>query len=103
MKKTVLLGMGFSMALGACVSATPPPEDAEPIRRAPAGTCDADPVQYHIGHTATQDMGAAILAESGASTLRWGPPESAWTMDYRKDRVNVRYDADMKIIAITCG
>ena len=48
-------------------------------------------------------MGKAILAESGAEVLRWGPPNSAWTMDYREDRVNVRYDDEMKITEITCG
>ena len=37
------------------------------------------------------------------STLRWGPPNAAWTMDYRQDRVNVRYDERMKIVEITCG
>ncbi|MEQ5788470.1 hypothetical protein J3454_11260 [Erythrobacter sp. NFXS35] len=66
-------------------------------------SCNAAPAQYHIGHDATQAMGAAILKDSGARTLRWGPPNSAWTMDYRQDRVNVRYDGQMKIVEITCG
>lgn len=66
-------------------------------------TCDADPAQYHIGNDATQAMGAAILKDSGARTLRWGAPNAAWTMDYRQDRVNVRYDGQMKIVEITCG
>ena len=48
-------------------------------------------------------MGAAIMKDTGAQSLRWGPPESAWTMDYRPDRVNVRYDREMKITEITCG
>jgi hypothetical protein len=68
-----------------------------------AMTCDAAPAQYHIGQDATQAMGTAVLKDSGARTLRWGPPDSAWTMDYREDRVNVRYDAAMKIVEITCG
>lgn len=66
-------------------------------------TCNAQPAQYHVGHDATQAMGTAILKDSGARTLRWGPPNSAWTMDYREDRVNVRYDDKMKITGITCG
>ena len=41
--------------------------------------------------------------ESGAEVLRWGPPNSAWTMDYRTDRVNVRYDEARQITEITCG
>lgn len=65
--------------------------------------CKAAPAQYHLGHDATQTMGEAILKDSGARTLRWGPPNAAWTMDYRDDRVNVRYDERMKIVEITCG
>lgn len=80
----------------------PPAQAAAP--EAPAAmTCKAEPAQYHVGHDATQAMGAAILKDSGARTLRWGPPNSAWTMDYREDRVNVRYDDAMKITGITCG
>jgi hypothetical protein len=78
------------------VASAPPPTEAP-------GLCDAGPAQYHVGHDATQAMGAAILKDSGARTLRWGPPRSAWTMDYRQDRVNVRYDDAMKIIDVTCG
>jgi hypothetical protein len=70
---------------------------------AAALTCNAGPAQYHIGHDATQAMGEAIVKDSGARSLRWGPPNSAWTMDYREDRVNVRYDEKMKITDITCG
>lgn len=66
-------------------------------------TCDAAPTQRHVGREATKSLGETILAESGARTLRWGPPDGAWTMDYREDRVNVRYDAKMKITDVTCG
>lgn len=77
------------------VAAVPPP----PVPM----VCNAAPAQYHIGHDATQGMGEAILKDSGARSLRWGPPNAAWTMDLRQDRVNVRYDEKMKIVEITCG
>ena len=67
------------------------------------GKCDASGLQDLIGETVSDELGERIQRESGARTLRWGPPNSAWTMDYREDRVNVRYDDDMKITAITCG
>ena len=89
-----------ALPLAAC--ATVAAQDELPPPREP-GSCDAAAVQSHIGHPASQEMGAAILAESGARTLRWGPPNSMWTMDYREDRVNVRYDRDMVITAVTCG
>ena len=40
---------------------------------------------------------------TGARTLRWGPPRSAMTMDYRQDRVNVMYDDTYKSTQVTCG
>lgn len=93
-------------ALGACTTAAGGDVAAAPATPAPGamgGPCNAEPAQYHVGHDATQAMGEAILKDSGARTLRWGPPRSAWTMDYRSDRVNVRYDDAMKIIDVTCG
>lgn len=67
------------------------------------GNCNAAPAQDYVGQEATAATGTAILNESGARTLRWGPPNSAWTMDYREDRVNVRYDEARTITEITCG
>jgi len=88
-------------------AASPPVSGASPERpdaRPPGqALCDAGPAQRHVGEKATAQLGETILAETGARTLRWGPPRSAWTMDYRMDRVNVRYGDDMAIEAITCG
>ena len=82
--------------------------DAAPGAAAPDGgamakICDAEAAQSYVGSKADAVIGAAILKQSGARTLRWGPPNAAWTMDYRQDRVNVRYDAAMTIEQITCG
>ena len=66
-------------------------------------TCNAAAAQSHVGKAASAQTGTAILADSGARSLRWGPPGGAWTMDYREDRVNVRYDSQMAITEITCG
>jgi hypothetical protein len=98
---SAILATGLLSACAATVS-----EDIASAAPGPVemgGTCNAEPAQYHVGHAATQAMGAAILKDSGARTLRWGPPRAAWTMDYRSDRVNVRYDDAMKIVDVTCG
>ena len=94
----LLLLPALALPLAACMTtpATPPPAEQ-------GGKCDAAAVQGHVGHKATSEVGAAVLSESGARTLRWGAPNSAWTMDYREDRVNVRYDAAMTITDVTCG
>ena len=98
-RRTALFA-GAALPLAAC--ATTSGADDLPAARA-EGSCNAAAAQGHIGHTASQGMGAAILKDSVAQSLRWGPPESVWTMDYRPDRVNVRYDRDMKITEVTCG
>lgn len=91
-----------ALALAACTA--PDTSASAPIPASPErGVCDAAPVQGLVGETATAEIGAAILAQTGARTLRWGPPRSAFTMDYREDRVNVMYDDDMAIERITCG
>lgn len=92
-----------ALALAGCAATDTPPPAAEAPAAPAERTCDAAPAQRHVGQKVTAELGEAILAESGARTLRWGPPRSAWTMDYRPDRVNVRYDDDMVIEAITCG
>lgn len=92
----------FAVALSACATAPSPDPVAEP-QRPPKGECDASAVQSFAGQKATGEVGAAILSASRAKALRWGPPRSAWTMDYRDDRVNVRYDDEMTITAVTCG
>lgn len=67
------------------------------------GECNAEPAKQFVGETADQQTGIAILKASGARTLRWGAPDTAWTMDYRTDRVSVRYDRAMTITDIACG
>jgi hypothetical protein len=80
------------------------PAGADPVPPPPRPMiCDAGAAQSHVGRDATKTVGETILKDSGARTLRWGPPGAAWTMDYREDRVNVRYDGQMTIVEITCG
>ena len=95
-----------ALTVAGCVITPAPEGTSEPQPKpdeAGAGRCDAGPVQPYLGMKATEETGAAILAKSGARGLRWGAPRSVWTMDYRQDRVNVRYDDDMIITDITCG
>lgn len=102
--KQMLIGLAAS-GLAACATTdAEAPLDQAAAPPAPAAMmCNAEPTQYHVGHDATQATGAKILKDSGARTLRWGPPRAAWTMDYRQDRVNVQYDDNMKITRIICG
>lgn len=88
--------------LAAC--ATTAMDDGDNMKfREPGGTCDAAPAQSYIGQRATADLGGEALRLTGASSLRWVPPRSAVTMDFREDRLNIEYDDDYKITRIRCG
>ena len=108
MRHSILI-LPLSLAVIGCATdgenAPPPSASAPPQEplRPPPGPCDASAVQTYVGQQATGGIGEAILAASRAKMLRWGPPNSMWTMDYREDRVNVRYDERMMITAVTCG
>lgn len=102
--KHTTIALAAALGLTGCASTGSAPDPATAAPEPPAAAvCNAGPVQSYVGQKATQASGAAILAGSGARTLRWGPPGGAWTMDYRQDRVNVRYDDAMTITGITCG
>lgn len=88
--------------LAACVqvpSETAPP----PVGGEENPDCNAARASTLIGQTASAETGARALALTGAKGLRWGPPRSAFTMDYSPTRVNVMYDDAMKITEVTCG
>lgn len=87
--------------LGGCTTVAP--DDGGMAARPADGPCDASGVQGMVGQTASAEIGARLLAETGATTLRWGPPRSAMTMDFRPDRLTVSYDDAMMIDRITCG
>lgn len=100
------------IALLACMAATAcanPQQDApaaaEPLPAEPAAglACAAESVQYAIGQKSSPELGSKLVKESGSASLRWLPPRSAATMDYRADRLNVHYNDDMIITRVNCG
>ena len=99
---TALFALAPAALLAACATTSPDDGDA-PGNGGEAETCNAEAANQHVGQKATAETGSRIQSETGARQLRWGPPDSAWTMDFRPDRVNVRYDREMTITEITCG
>ncbi|MDX3909699.1 MAG: I78 family peptidase inhibitor [Sphingobium sp.] len=67
------------------------------------GECRNDGLDRFVGQKATAETGAELLKISSASTLRWGAPGMAMTMDFRADRLTVSYDAAMLITSARCG
>ncbi|QGP79318.1 I78 family peptidase inhibitor [Sphingobium sp. CAP-1] len=89
------------LGLTACAGTPGPGPDAPPA--VAGGPCRNDGLERFAGQKASAETGAEILQLSGATTLRWGAPGMAMTMDYRPDRVTVSYDAAMVIISARCG
>lgn len=98
--RTPALMVAMATALSACATV---PADGESPSRELAGECDASGVQEHVGHTASAQAGATLLRLTGARTLRWVPPRTAVTMDFRADRLTVSYNDNMVIERISCG
>lgn len=91
------------LALAACTSA--PAQDMRegyPARQ-PVGDCVDREAQGHLGHRASSETGQQLLVITGARELRWVPPNTAVTMDFRADRLTVHYDENMRITRISCG
>ncbi|HET6536592.1 MAG TPA: I78 family peptidase inhibitor [Sphingopyxis sp.] len=100
--KTPFIALMMAMPLAAC-TATGATDQTPAGPATMESSCSADAVQSMIGQKVSGAVGEQILKATGASTLRWGPPRSAMTMDYRTDRVTVSYDDAMIITGISCG
>lgn len=92
MKAGALTVLAGACVLGACATTTNK-----------SNFCNAEPAQAFVGQKADAASGLAIRQATGADTLRWGPPRSALTMDFREGRVTIAYDDAMTITRITCG
>jgi len=99
--KVVFSLIGCSPLL-ACASIAAEPEIPE-RGVTPGYLCDADALQYMVGKQATGQLGREALEKSGAKILRWIQPNTAVTMDYRTDRLNIAYDEKMMVDRINCG
>ena len=80
--------------------AEPPPEPDVPVHG--AGKCDAAPVQDLIGRRRSEAVGAEALRRSGAKTLRWIGPDTAYTQDLRSDRINLETDRGDRVTGVRC-
>ena len=93
-----LIAIGAAMLASACVSVVPPPPGPPAT-----GTCNAARAQGLIGRAATSQLGSEALRLTGARDVRWIAPNTAVTMDYREDRLNIETDAQNRVRSIRCG
>jgi len=102
MRGAMVLGLS-ALSLGGCMGSATPPQAEAPPAPGMDGQCDNDALGGFTGQKATAEVGAAMLKASGATVIRWVPPGSAVTMDFRADRLTVSYDAAMVITRASCG
>jgi hypothetical protein len=99
--------------LSAC-AVNPPASSTEPVSEGPpeptpvhgvtpGHKCDATGTDRFLGQAGTSATGAAIQQATNAAVLRWAPPNTMLTMDYREDRVTVWLDQANKVTKIRCG
>ena len=97
-----------ALFLAGCASAAPPsdsgPPQPTPIHGVtPGHKCRTDDTARFIGQSGTTTTGSEIKRVSRAAVLRWAPPGTMLTMDFREDRVTIYLDDARKITKITCG
>lgn len=91
--------LALLMALAACASSPP----AAVIEIDPQDTCQDPPGQRFIGLVASQALGSELLAATSAREIRWVPPGTMVTMDYKFGRLTVAYDDEMRISSVACS
>jgi hypothetical protein len=88
--------------LAACATTSPP--DSTPVHGVTPGLkCAAAGTDNFIGQKRSTRAEAAIKRATKAAVLRWSPPHTMLTMDYREDRVTVWVDEAGKITKLRCG
>ena len=82
-----------------CAGCTPPPQPIPPASR----DCNAAAAQRLIGRQQSPELIREAQRRAGAGAVRVLRPGQMVTMEYRADRLNIRVDAQGKVLAITCG
>jgi hypothetical protein len=67
------------------------------------GECRPQALSQFVGQPSSQELGARILAASGARVIRWVPKGGVVTMDFRADRVTVSLDEANRVETANCG
>ena len=93
-----MVGMlAMAMILGAA------PPESYPVHGDSGHSCNAAKAKKLVGRKRSPSVEAEALRLSGAGTVRWIPMGSMVTMDYRPDRLNLRLDAQGRILSANCG
>jgi hypothetical protein len=100
LRSLIVLGLA-----GCTAPAQEAPYTTTPVPEKEAGgfECSAAAAQYAVGQKTSVELATKLMQKTGSKTVRWIPPRSAVTMDFRNDRLNIGYDDAMIITQISCG
>jgi hypothetical protein len=87
------------LALGACTVAQ---SDAT-ADAAPPGACRNEALAQFTGQPASEELGARMLAASGARAIRWVAHGMMVTMEFSPDRLTVYLDQSNRVERASCG
>ncbi len=94
------LAAALAIATTACATV---PDPADPVAGDPSlPRCNPAVLAPFVGQPGTSEVGARMLSATGARTIRWVPPGTMVTMDYRFDRLTVRLGEDGRITQANC-
>jgi hypothetical protein len=93
----ILLALSL-LPLSGCMIA-----ESKTVEEMGAGDCRNGSLAQFTGQSASQDLGARMLAASGGRVIRWVPKGAAVTMDFRADRVTVYLDGSNQVERASCG
>ena len=91
-----------ALAAAALIAGCAPTLPGEAVPPAGDGVCNAGPVQELVGQARSEPVGADALRRSGARTMRWIAPDTAYTQDLRPDRLNIYVARNGIITGLRC-
>jgi hypothetical protein len=105
--QTVIAAAAMVLA-GACSTAqapaSQPPADSPPLHgTTPGHKCDPANIQQFVGKQKSNALEQEMLRASGAAIVRWVPPGTAVTMEFRFDRLTVFLDSSNRVERISCS
>ena len=77
--------------------------ESKPVEGVPMASCSNESLAQFTGQPASQELGARMLAASGARVIRWVPKGGVVTMDYREDRITAYLDGSNRVERASCG
>jgi hypothetical protein len=87
------------LPLAACMT-TP---SGQPGSGEPVGSCRNEGLDQFAGQPASADLGARMLRQSGARTIRWVPHGGVVTMEFSPYRLTVQLDSSNRVETARCG